>query len=210
MKNALKVCVHIYGNYAIGSEDDDDSSDDDFITDNGDSKISHIRNQHKIHVYGTDIPEPVCTFEDLETRFGINPQVIKNIQAVGYQTPTPIQMQAIPAMCQRRELMACAPTGSGKTAAFIIPLLHHLKEHRKHGIRALVLAPTRELGKQIHREFQRLSEGLGLKIQYIQKASTAAKKLGPTSTKKCDILVSTPNRLIHMLKQDSAVIDLSM
>lgn len=63
-------------------------------------QISHIRNQHKIHVYGTDVPEPVCTFEDLEARFGINPQVIKNIQAVGYQTPTPIQIQAIPAMCE--------------------------------------------------------------------------------------------------------------
>lgn len=57
---------------------------------------------------------------------------------------------------QRRELLACAPTGSGKTAAFLIPVIHHLKEPSKDGIRALILAPTRELAAQIHRLFLRL------------------------------------------------------
>lgn len=51
---------------------------------------------------------------------------------------------------QRREVMACAPTGSGKTAAFIIPILHNLKQHSTKGFRALILAPTRELAKQVH------------------------------------------------------------
>jgi ATP-dependent RNA helicase DDX52/ROK1 len=61
---------------------------------------------------------------------------------------------------QRREVMACAPTGSGKTAAFIIPILHHLKQHSTKGFRALVLAPSRELAKQVHSEIYQLSEKL--------------------------------------------------
>jgi ATP-dependent RNA helicase DDX52/ROK1 len=56
--------------------------------------------------------------------------------------------------------MACAPTGSGKTAAFIIPILHHLKQHSTKGFRALVLAPSRELAKQVHSEIYQLSEKL--------------------------------------------------
>ncbi|KAL3873510.1 hypothetical protein ACJMK2_036618 [Sinanodonta woodiana] len=172
-------------------------------------EINHVRNQHRIHVYGTDIPVPIVTFEELSSQYKLNPQIIKNIKAVGYQIPTPIQMQAIPAMLHRREVMACAPTGSGKTAAFILPILHHLQEPRKDGLRALVLAPTRELAKQTYLEFQRLSEGLGFRILYINKTSSFVNKSGAKASRKFDILVSTPNRLVYLLKPNPPLIKLS-
>lgn len=167
-------------------------------------KINHIRNKNRIHCFGQDPPNPCTSFEQLAATYGLNPQIIKNIASIGYTQPTPIQIQAIPAMMDRREILACAPTGSGKTAAFLLPIMHHLKEHKKKGYRALILAPTRELAKQIYREFLRLSEGVGLKAHYISK-STTEKRL----EKKYDVLVSTPNRLVYMLQEDPPLINLS-
>ncbi|XP_064819794.1 probable ATP-dependent RNA helicase DDX52, partial [Oncorhynchus masou masou] len=106
-----------------------------------------------------------------------------------------------------RELLACAPTGSGKTLAFCLPLLTHLKQPANLGIRALVISPTRELASQTHRELVRLSEGVGFRVHILDKASMAARKYVPSSHKKSDILISTPNRLVFLLKQDA--IDLS-
>ncbi|XP_033734670.1 probable ATP-dependent RNA helicase DDX52 [Pecten maximus] len=165
-------------------------------------QLNHVKNKHRIHTHGTDVPRLLETFDQLVHDYNVHPQLVNNIKSAGYDLPTPIQMQAIPVMLHRREIMACAPTGSGKTAAFIIPILHHLKEPRNQGFRALVLAPTRELAKQTYREFQKLSEGRGFRIHYIEKASTAIKKFGPKSSQKFDVLVSTPNRLVYMLKQD--------
>lgn len=167
-------------------------------------KINHIRNKNRIHCFGQDPPNPCTSFDQLATTYGLNPQIVKNIASIGYTQPTPIQIQAIPAMLDRREILACAPTGSGKTAAFLLPIMHHLKEHKKKGYRALILAPTRELAKQIYREFLRLSEGVGLKAHYISK-STTEKRL----EKKYDVLVSTPNRLVYMLQEDPPLINLS-
>ncbi|XP_052766131.1 probable ATP-dependent RNA helicase DDX52 [Mya arenaria] len=171
-------------------------------------QINHVRNVNRIHVYGTDVPEPAESFDELKSRYNINARIIENIQGVGYTSPTPIQMQAVPAMLARRELMACAPTGSGKTAAFILPILHQLREPRNDGIRALILSPTRELAKQTYREFQRLSEGIGFRILYIDKIGSDVNKMKKIS-KKVDILVSTPNRLLYLLKQSPPVISLT-
>nr|KAG5714586.1 hypothetical protein BaRGS_007032 [Batillaria attramentaria] len=110
---------------------------------------------------------------------------------------------------QRREIMAQAPTGSGKTAAFVIPILHHLREPRNLGFRALILAPTRELAKQILQVCRQLSEGIGFRCRYIEKATTAANKFGPKSKQNFDLLVTTPNRLVFLLKHDPPLINLS-
>ncbi|XP_021271869.1 probable ATP-dependent RNA helicase DDX52 isoform X2 [Numida meleagris] len=172
-------------------------------------KINRFRNQHKINVQGTDLPDPIATFEQLQKEYKVHPKVIENIQAAGFQVPTPIQMQAIPVMLHGRELLASAPTGSGKTLAFCIPLLTHLKQPMNKGFRALIISPTRELASQTHRELVKLAEGTGFRIHMIQKAAEAAKKFGPKSSKKFDILVTTPNRLIYLLKQDPPAIDLT-
>ncbi|GCC24620.1 hypothetical protein chiPu_0003022 [Chiloscyllium punctatum] len=172
-------------------------------------KINRLRRKHRIHVDGTDIPEPVATFEQLLQEYNVHPKIIQNIQEAGFQSPTPIQMQAIPVMLHNREILACAPTGSGKTLAFCIPLLTCLKQPMNKGFRALILSPTRELASQTHRELVKLSEGIGFRIHMINKAAEAAKKFGPKTSNKFDILVTTPNRLIYLLNQDPPALDLS-
>ncbi|KAM6985181.1 putative ATP-dependent RNA helicase DDX52 [Aplochiton taeniatus] len=172
-------------------------------------KINRIRSKHRINVHGSDLPDPVCTFEELQSEYRLNPRVVQNLRDAGLTTPTPIQMQAIPLMMHNREVLACAPTGSGKTLAFCLPLLAHLQQPANLGFRALIISPTRELASQTHRELVRLSEGLGFRVHIINKASIAAKKYGPQSSKKYDILVSTPNRLVYLLKQDPPALDLS-
>ncbi|NXN34710.1 DDX52 helicase, partial [Rhinoptilus africanus] len=147
-------------------------------------KINRFRNQHRISVQGTDLPDPIATFEQLQKEYKIHPKIMENIQAAGFRVPTPIQMQAIPVMLHGRELLASAPTGSGKTLAFCIPLLTHLKQPRNKGFRAVIVSPTRELASQTHRELVKLSEGTGFRIHMIHKAAEAAKKFGPKSSKK--------------------------
>nr|XP_055036766.1 probable ATP-dependent RNA helicase DDX52 isoform X1 [Misgurnus anguillicaudatus] len=172
-------------------------------------KVNRIRHQNRINVHGTDIPDPVSTFEELREEYDLDPRVIENIKGAGFHTPTPIQMQAIPLMMHKREILACAPTGSGKTIAFCLPLLAHLRKPLNKGFRALIISPTRELASQTHRELLKLSEGVGFRVHIINKGADAVKKFGPKSAKKFDILVTTPNRLIYLLKQDQPAVDLS-
>ncbi|XP_062289105.1 probable ATP-dependent RNA helicase DDX52 [Scomber scombrus] len=172
-------------------------------------KVNRIRSQHRINVHGCDVPDPVCTFEELQSEYRLNPLVLQNLKDAGLNSPTPIQMQAVPLMMHGRELLACAPTGSGKTLAFCLPLLTHLQQPANLGFRAVIISPTRELASQTYRELLRLSDGIGFRVHIIDKASLAAKKYGPQSNKKYDILVSTPNRLVFLLKQDPPALDLS-
>ena len=94
----------------------------------------------------------IMNFEDLK----LAPAILKAVREQGYETPTPIQAQAIPAVLEGHDLLAGAQTGTGKTAAFTLPLLHKLTMNRSvnnkfgvYGIRALVLTPTRELAAQV-------------------------------------------------------------
>lgn len=116
-------------------------------------------------------------------------------------------MQAIPLLLDQRDLIACAPTGSGKTLAFLLPIINRLASPKKVGFRAIILAPTRELAKQIHRECIWLSEGSGLRIHLIRNTGLASKKFSHTSSLKYDILVTTPQRLEFLLKQDPPAIN---
>lgn len=81
-------------------------------------------------------------------------------------------------------MLACAPTGSGKTAAFLVPIIQQLKEPQKQGFRALILCPTRELASQTQRECVRLSEGKNFRIHIISKINKALTQYGPKSNKK--------------------------
>ncbi|XP_015122046.1 probable ATP-dependent RNA helicase DDX52 [Diachasma alloeum] len=171
-------------------------------------KINQFRNSHKIAVVGRRIPEPIASFEEL-ARHGVGADLIENLNKCGYKEPTPIQMQAMPILLEGRQVLACAPTGSGKTAAFLLPIIHHLEGPRKLGFRAIVLSPTRELAKQTYRECMRLSEGRGFRIHIISKVKQALEKYGPKSSQKFDILITTPKRLIYLLNQDPPAINLS-
>lgn len=147
-------------------------------------KVNRIRHQNRINVHGTDIPDPISTFEELQKEYDLDPRIVQNIKAAGFQTPTPIQMQAIPLMMLKREILASAPTGSGKTMAFCLPLLAHLRQPLNKGFRALIISPTRELATQTHRELLKLSEGVGFRVHMINKGVEAVKKYGPKTAKK--------------------------
>ena len=83
------------------------------------------------------------------SKFGLNPKLLQAVKDLGFETPTPIQSMAIPPQMEGRDVIAAAVTGSGKTAAFLLPILHSLMEKPRGKTRALVLAPTRELAAQI-------------------------------------------------------------
>lgn len=85
---------------------------------------------------------------------------------------------------QGRQLLACAPTGSGKTAAFLVPVIQHLKSPQKNGFRCLIVCPTRELAKQTQRECERLCENRGLRVNVINKTNKAIEKFGTKSAQK--------------------------
>lgn len=161
-------------------------------------QIAHLRKINRINVNGFDVPDPIDSFD----KMNINETLLNNIKSNGFTEPTPIQMQTIPLMMDQRELIGCAPTGSGKTLAFLIPILQQLKRPQKLGFRAVILAPTRELAKQIHREALWISAGTGLRIHIIKNTNLAMKKFGQKSGLKYDILVTTPNRLAFLLQQE--------
>jgi len=163
-------------------------------------RVNQFRNANNIHVTGTDIPDPVDQWQALGDKLSVSSRLVENISV--FPTPTPIQMQALPLLLQQRELLACAPTGSGKTAAFLLPLIHQLKEPRNGGYRAVVVVPTKELAVQIVNECIKLCEGTGL------RPHTLCKVKGAVGVVKHDILVSPPNRLVYMLNQDPPLLTL--
>ncbi|KAK3914075.1 putative ATP-dependent RNA helicase DDX52 [Frankliniella fusca] len=172
-------------------------------------KINILRKKLRLSVSGDGVPPPIESFDELQTRFGVSDNLINNLRKSGYSEPTPIQSQAWPIMLKKnRQVLACAPTGSGKTAAFLLPLLHHLRGLRHDGIRAVIVSPTRELARQTFRECSRLAENSGLNIHIISKVNLSNAKLTLEKTNKLDILITTPNRLVFLLKQEPAVLSL--
>ena len=129
--------------------------------------------------------------------------VLRAVAAEGYSTPTPIQLKAIPPALQGRDLIGCAQTGTGKTAAFALPILTRLSEApRGHDrrIRVLVLSPTRELAAQIGDSFAAYGRYMPLRHTVIyggvnQNPQTRALRAG------VDILVATPGRLLDLMQQ---------
>jgi len=129
--------------------------------------------------------------------------ILKALKAEGYTNPTPIQEQAIPVVLDRKDLLGCAQTGTGKTAAFAIPILQLLQEGKTPGanyIKALVLTPTRELAIQIDESFAAYGKYVGLKHLVVfggvsQHAQVNALRNG------VDILIATPGRLLDLIDQ---------
>jgi len=137
------------------------------------------------------------TFEQLNL---IEP-ILKALQNEGYTSPTPIQEQAIPILLQGKDLLGCAQTGTGKTAAFSIPILQGLyKSDKRHGIKALILTPTRELAIQIGESFESYGRYTGLKHTVIFGGVTQ-KSQTDTLRRGVDILVATPGRLLDLINQ---------
>jgi ATP-dependent RNA helicase RhlE len=140
------------------------------------------------------------TFNDL----GIIEPILKALEAEGYQTPTPIQQQAIPIVLQRSDILGCAQTGTGKTAAFAIPILQLLHadhaERVHHKIKVLILTPTRELAIQIGESFSAYGRNLRLRHTVIFGGVSQSSQVDALK-KGVDILIATPGRLLDLMNQ---------
>lgn len=132
---------------------------------------------------------------------GLSPPVFRGVMAMGYKVPTPIQRKSLPIVLSGKDCVAMARTGSGKTAAFLIPMLEKLKEHsKKIGVRALVLSPTRELAVQTLRFAKSLAKYTTIKISLIVGGEGMEHQF-ETIASNPDVLVATPGRLMHHLQE---------
>ena len=125
----------------------------------------------------------------------LHPTLLRGVEDLGFARPTPIQSQAIPAALDGRDLLACAATGSGKTAAFLLPILHQLVDRPRGTTRALVLAPTRELALQILDDMRGLARYTGLTAAAVH----GGVGMNPQMTafrKGVDVIIATPGRLL--------------
>src|SRR5688572_19368476 len=127
--------------------------------------------------------------------FTLHPDLLRGLHGLGFTEPTPIQTKAIPPACEGRDILACAMTGSGKTAAFMLPILQRLHGQPRGVTRALVLAPTRELAVQIDQH----RRDLGRFVPVTGAAVYGGVGMEPQETairRGVDILVATPGRLL--------------
>ncbi len=149
---------------------------------------------------------PASAFKSL----GVSAPILKALAAEGYTTPTPIQTQAIPIVLKGRDLIGLAQTGTGKTAAFALPILDRLNASRKHAgeksCRTLVLAPTRELASQIADSFRTYGRFLGLSTAVVFGGASMFKQK-QALYRGVDILVATPGRLLDHISQRTLRLD---
>ncbi len=147
------------------------------------------------------------------TTLGLSEPILKAIAKTGYTKPTPIQEKAIPLILQRKDVLAAAQTGTGKTAGFTLPMLENLEMSRakssgqkKPHIRALILTPTRELAAQVGENVATYSEFLPYKSAIVFGGVSINRQIG-TIRRGVDILIATPGRLLDLISQK--IVDLT-
>lgn len=153
--------------------------------------------------------------QDAFQNLGLNTQLLRAVHKAGYSTPTPIQSQTIPSILEGKDLVGCAQTGTGKTAAFALPILQllsthpnkenhsnsKLKSHPKKKIRTLILSPTRELAIQIGDSFSKYGHFNTKLTNTVIFGGVSQKKQVSTLKSGVDILVATPGRLLDLIGQ---------
>jgi ATP-dependent RNA helicase RhlE len=137
--------------------------------------------------------------------FNLHPHIESGVRAFGYTEPTPIQIQAIPPILQNKDVMAQAQTGTGKTAAFVLPILQRLIDGPRKRIRALIIAPTRELAEQTHEAIGHLGRYTKLKSVTIYGGVNQNLQIRKLQS-GADIVVACPGRLIDLM--DKGIVDL--
>ena len=156
------------------------------------------------HTQSIDSPTPAQNAGTTFTDLGLAAPLLRALAAADYHQPTPIQAQAIPALLKGRDMLGIAQTGTGKTAAFALPLLQRLSENREHlgpkATRALILAPTRELAVQIGDALKVYGRQLKLRHTVILGGVSQHGQVRALS-RGLDIVVATPGRLVDLLNQ---------
>ena len=142
----------------------------------------------------------LTTFNEL----GLHKQLLKAVSEQGYDRPTPIQAQAIPPLLEGRDLLGIAQTGTGKTAAFALPTLHHLvsnpAKRASKAPRVLVLSPTRELALQIAESFTGYSQFMDCRVETVFGGVKIGRQIRAME-RGCEIVVATPGRLVDLMQQ---------
>lgn len=139
------------------------------------------------------------------SQLGLTSAQLRACESLGYNTPTPIQRQAIPVVLSGRDLIGCAETGTGKTAAFLLPIIQRITEKPRPGIRVLVLAPTRELALQIQKNYSDLNNtkrnrsviaigGANIRTQLAELRRSAA------------VVIATPGRLLDLIERGAVTL----
>jgi ATP-dependent RNA helicase RhlE len=144
------------------------------------------------------------TFDTL----GLDPALLRAVRELGWPKPTDIQRDAIPPAREGKDLLACAMTGSGKTAAFLLPVLHRLHDAPTRATRALVLAPTRELAAQVHADLTELAKHTRVR----GAAIFGGVGMGPQEAAfraQTDIIIATPGRLLDHMSQPGRYVNFS-
>lgn len=157
------------------------------------SAYTNIMEELETHEPATDAPLP--TFEQL----GLHPDVLKSLAEKGYEKPTPIQAEAIPLLLEGKDLIGGSQTGTGKTAAFALPLLSKLEGNTKDP-RVLILEPTRELAQQVIQQIEIYGKYRGLKSVLLH-GGVGYGKQNEALNSGIDIVVATPGRLLDHLSQ---------
>jgi ATP-dependent RNA helicase DeaD len=139
------------------------------------------------------------TFE----RLGLRPELLSTLSALGYEEPTPIQQEAIPPLVEGRDLLGQAATGTGKTAAFALPVLQRLEAHRRATVpAALVLVPTRELAVQVSEALHRYGRELGARVLPVYGGAPIVRQLRSLEA-GVDVVVATPGRALDLVQRGS-------
>jgi len=164
-----------------------------------DETVASIRSEHRIAATGSGCPRPVASFAHL----GLPTELMEGIRRHGYVKPTPIQAQAIPVGFSGRDLIGIAETGSGKTVAYLMPLLVHCAAQpplqKDQGPIGLVLCPTRELAIQVEKETYKFTKSLGLRSTTLAGGLSKYQQFR-TLKGGSEIAIATPGRMIDMLK----------
>ena len=129
--------------------------------------------------------------------FGLTKFILANIAKKGYKQPTPIQRKTIPLIMEGRDVVGMARTGSGKTAAFVLPLIERLKLRQPGGVRAVILSPSRELALQTYKQVKEFSHGTNLQSIVLIGGDSLEEDFSKMMTKP-DIIVCTPGRFLHL------------
>jgi len=139
------------------------------------------------------------------TQFALSPLVQQGVADAGFTEPRPIQAQTIPAVLAGSDVMGLAQTGTGKTAAFALPIIEKLHGKRRPGPRALVLAPTRELATQIHADFERLAKHTRLKAVTVYGGVSERPQVRALQSQP-DVVIACPGRLLDLFQQGKAML----
>ncbi|CAM1506759.1 Fc.00g064000.m01.CDS01 [Cosmosporella sp. VM-42] len=151
-----------------------------------------------IKVNGKDVPKPVQKW----AQCGLTRQTLDVVDHLGYEKPTPIQMQAVPALMSGRDVVGVAKTGSGKTVAFLLPMFRHIKDQPplkdNDGPIGLIMTPTRELATQIHRDCKPFLKKMGLRAVCAYGGAPIREQIAELK-RGAEIIVCTPGRMIDLL-----------